>query len=376
MIIYLTFADQPSGIYSGQVIDTCKYISALVNKPVKLIAFISLRNFNASKGKIKNQYSNSIVLPMVPKLKNWRFNAIQLFFILLFKKSDLIICRNSIPTVLALRLKRLGLIKRVIYDGRGVEYEQIREYGVINDDALAEQILNCEKLSVGKSDYQIAVSSSLVHYWRQKFDYSADTFTVLPCTLNSIHEQTQIDSISRIQKGYGLQDIVIVYCGSVSGWQSFHLMYDFLIAQLQRNKGVKVLFLTKTTPEISALINSFPGRVDVRWCSENEVAAYLAICDYGLLLREDNLTNQVAAPVKFAEYLNAGLNVIISKAVGDFSEFVEKHACGYVYSGEYHELATVSREQKETNKQLAATWFSKNSEKIKNKFLNIISNAC
>ena len=48
----------------------------------------------------------------------------------------------------------------------------------------------------------------------------------------------------------------------------------------------------------------------------------LSAADFGLLLRENNIVNNVASPTKFAEYLMAGLPVIISNGIGDFSYFV------------------------------------------------------
>ena len=62
----------------------------------------------------------------------------------------------------------------------------------------------------------------------------------------------------------------------------------------------------------------------------NEVPKYLLAADYGLLIRENTVTNQVASPVKFAEYLACGLPVIISRNLGDYSEFVTKNNCGYL----------------------------------------------
>ena len=38
----------------------------------------------------------------------------------------------------------------------------------------------------------------------------------------------------------------------------------------------------------------------------------------------------MASPTKFAEYLYAGLKVLVSKNLGDFSSFVREHDCGYV----------------------------------------------
>jgi glycosyltransferase involved in cell wall biosynthesis len=52
----------------------------------------------------------------------------------------------------------------------------------------------------------------------------------------------------------------------------------------------------------------------------------------GLLLREDTLTNRVASPVKFAEYLRCGLPVILTPYIGDFYGLVRSEDVGRAIS--------------------------------------------
>src|SRR4030042_1420126 len=52
--------------------------------------------------------------------------------------------------------------------------------------------------------------------------------------------------------------------------------------------------------------------------------------DVGLLLRENSLTDRVASPVKFAEYLRCGLPVILTPYVGDFSALATAEGIGQI----------------------------------------------
>src|SRR5690606_7368374 len=133
---------------SGQVIDTCEYLSELNTEPVRLFAFISIRNYLAMRKTLKNQYKYSNVFPMFPKLKYWRLNIFILAIATLRYRCKTLICRNAIPTRLSLQLKRINFIRKVIYDARGLEYEQIREYQIIQDKSLAREIYESEKLAV------------------------------------------------------------------------------------------------------------------------------------------------------------------------------------------------------------------------------------
>jgi glycosyltransferase involved in cell wall biosynthesis len=64
------------------------------------------------------------------------------------------------------------------------------------------------------------------------------------------------------------------------------------------------------------------------------VPAYLGAADLGLLLRERTLVNEVASPVKFGEYLAAGVPVVITDGVGDLSTLVNDRGVGVVLSAE------------------------------------------
>jgi glycosyltransferase involved in cell wall biosynthesis len=61
-----------------------------------------------------------------------------------------------------------------------------------------------------------------------------------------------------------------------------------------------------------------------------DVPRHLAAADAGLLLRASNVTNRVASPVKFGEYLAAGVPVIVSEGVGDYSAAVRRCGLGEV----------------------------------------------
>jgi hypothetical protein len=77
------------------------------------------------------------------------------------------------------------------------------------------------------------------------------------------------------------------------------------------------------------------------------------------LVREDSVTNQVASPVKFAEYLAAGLQIIISEKLGDYSALVAKEGLGIVYSNALPLLSKISYTQKSQTASFALNNFTK-----------------
>lgn len=336
MVVYLTYNDAPSGIFSSQVIDVVKFGSQKLKKEVLLVSFISIRQFSKNRKLIKDQLPKAIVLPMVPRVRNWKGNSFLLSAICLVIKPKTIIGRSVLATKLALIVKKRNLCENVIYDGRGAIAAEWSEYNVIDEPVLLDKIENYEKEVITKSDYRIAVSKALSDYWKRHFNYAGSEFVNIPCTISLAFENLTISSENITAKrrsfNYGDNDIVLIYSGSHAGWQSFKLLDDFLTELLPANANYKVLFISKEDKHISALKERFNSQVQCISLSPNDVPEVLQIGDYGILIRENSITNLVASPVKYAEYLACGLKVIISEQLGDYSEFTLKNSCGLLFS--------------------------------------------
>ena len=119
---------------------------------------------------------------------------------------------------------------RIIYDGRGAISDEWNEYNVVQDHRLLKNINSLEENAIINSDYRIAVSESLVSYWNKVFNYKNYNHVVIPCTINNVFEHLDISN-SKILKirnelNFKINDIVFVYSGSLSGWQSFDLLIN------------------------------------------------------------------------------------------------------------------------------------------------------
>lgn len=375
MIVYLTYNEFPSGIYSSQVVDTCEHLKQIKDERIKIISLIPLRHFLSTRKKFVSSNVPIIVLPSFPGLIYFKFNIPLLVLIFLLLRPRLIICRNAIPTYFGLKLRTFRLVKKVIFDGRAAEYEQFIEYKLIDNSKFIEQILELEKMAVLSSDFKIAVSNALVKYWNSKFSYILNNHTIIPCTLNSKHQfSTILPSINRQTLGYSDSDILLVFSGSSSQWQSFDLLFSFFERQLKSNDNLRLLLLCQTNEQIMRWMENYKQYVKLLWCKEDEVFSYLTIADYGMLLREDTITNKVASPVKFVEYLNAGLNVILSENIGDYSKFVKENDCGLIYNNELLNLKRLTKQERQHSKKLVENNFLKKCTNIQesyNKILNI-----
>ncbi len=365
-MLYITLDDGYSSVYQSQVIDTCSYISQNYNTRVKLIAFFSPRVYFQNRRKIKKAYKDCIILPLFP-LQKWKWNILPLILFNFFFRHKTAICRNPFAANLGVSLKKYRLLKNVVFDGRGATFAEWNEYDVTPSDAIRDSIKPAEKIAVLEADFRIAVSQKLVEYWEKEFGYNDSKHVVIPTTLltNFSHSDFSDEKIKAVRHEFGFEDkdIVLIYSGSSQGWQSFDLVTDFLATQMRKNANVKILFLTHENELVSKLKSEFPNNVRVKWVDHHFINLYLSVGDYGLLIREQSLTNSVASPTKFAEYLALGLPVLISENLGDYSEFVLHHKCGWTVTSAEMEMNLRKRphEEKQRLIELSKKYFYKNS---------------
>jgi hypothetical protein len=326
VIVYLTFNDQPSGVYWSQVTDVVAYMNSLGRGRVRLVALVSLHDWWGSRRRIRARLPDAIVLPMVPRLHRWRLNRWWLWALCMLLRPQAIMARGVMATWMALRMRDKRLVKRVLFDGRGAYAAEWEEYRIVEDDAVIAQFAPLEQEAVQAADMRLAVSHALVAHWRERYGYAAQQHVVIPCTLAREFE----GDVPVTPEASSTERVRLVYSGSSAGWQSFELLEQLLVPLLERDPRVELLFLTRGDARIAELARRFPGRVNMRWLDHSEVRQVLGQQDAGILLREDTVTNRVSSPTKYAEYLACGLPVMMSAHIGDLSAEVEAKDLGVI----------------------------------------------
>lgn len=334
-MIYLTWGTGYSGIFSSQVVDVLHYINSIGSCNIKLVCFVPYKGFFLTRQTIIKNYQNSIVLPMVPSRNRWwPFFSPFLFAISFFCGETRIIGRGVIACNLALLLKKKNLIKWVCYDGRGAEKAEWNEYKVVNDKELEEKITQLEQNAVKISDFRLGVSHKLVEYWKNEYEYCSFEHVVIPCTISENTYKHVLNHsnflLKRQELGFDKEDVIFVFSGGIDHWQSFSELDLLLIRLLSADLKVKILILSNMEVVKLNAYNLYKDRLSQMWVEPEKVPDFLSICDYGLLYRHNSVTNQVAAPTKFAEYLACGLQVIISPFLGDYSTLVTQENLGIV----------------------------------------------
>ncbi len=134
----------------------------------------------------------------------------------------------------------------------------------------------------------------------------------------------------RAQLGLREGDFALVYSGSLAAWQCVDETVRLAGAAAGRDARFRLVLLTHDEAAASDLLIREGVSGIVASLSPERTRALLPAFDGALLLRRPDPVSEVSCPVKFVEYLHAGLPVAVSGGVGDVSGWVKEHGLGIV----------------------------------------------
>jgi glycosyltransferase involved in cell wall biosynthesis len=182
------------------------------------------------------------------------------------------------------------------------------------------------------SDAMIVVSEAMREVAQEQWAAPSDRAVVVPCC--TAIDRTPLEQREATRRRLGFQErFVVVYCGGLAPYQMIEQSLDLF--DMIRGVRDNALFfgITPSSDRLRQLLwdRGIPQeKVSVVSASHTEVPGLLAAGDLALLLREKSRVNSVASPVKFAEYLAAGLPVVLTQGIGDYSALVCSNGVGCV----------------------------------------------
>ena len=247
-------------------------------------------------------------------------------------KPIIIHCRGDATASATAILKRRDSRLRILLDIRGAQSDEIVVKGLLG------RYLRCwaehsHRLAMKSADGVNTVSHKMADHFINIGEFPGGLpRSVVGCCVDT--HQFYFDPTQRAarREELGLQDkFVICYCGAMSHWQRPDALVEAFAAIRAAMPDAHLLAVTKEAQPLReqlARVGVAAEDVTIRSAPHDQVASYLMAADVGILLRENTLTNRVASPVKFAEYLRCGLPVILTPYVGDYGEFAQKYDVG------------------------------------------------
>jgi glycosyltransferase involved in cell wall biosynthesis len=162
-----------------------------------------------------------------------------------------------------------------------------------------------------------------------------NNFDVVPCAADQTDFFFSEEERTAKRKEYGFQDEkVLLYSGRLyTGWAVPDEIFNFFNNLAKKVDNV-VLFLLTPDIDIAHEMKKRFGindkRIFITKDSYQNVRKYLNMADYGILLRDNSLMNNIAAPTKVAEYMLCGLPLIISKNIKEVSDVILEKSYGAI----------------------------------------------
>ncbi len=246
------------------------------------------------------------------------------------KPIRLVHAHNLYSAALALSVRwRYGYKIVLDYHGRiPEEYVYLGKGGESSRRAL--ELL--ERWCVKSSDHVVTVSNKLAGYIEQRYRIPENKISVIPCCADENIFSWDAVRRAEMRRSMNLSGkFVCTHVGSFFEWYDPDMLVS-IFQQIQNHVDAHLLVITSEVERATDYLGSRlrPGTFMVRYAAHEEVPALLNASDIGFLFLRPSPNIKTSSPVKFAEYLNCGLPVLITPEVGDYSEFVTRMGVGAV----------------------------------------------
>jgi len=232
---------------------------------------------------------------------------------------------------------------RVIYDNRGLYIDELIFRNALSKGSLKEKIYRTiERIIINKCDQMVVVSnvfiSHIIEQWGKRNKNIISKTSMIP-------NRTQLnfnDSDIVFRQKRMKDRTICVYSGSSALWQGIDEFYTVFLLILNKIPTTHFKILTY---EPDVFLNHPPEniklaeRLIVKKVEFSDVKSELINATFGITLRKPDVVSRVSAPLKFAEYLSAGLPVILHEGIGDTEQIIKKYNVGVIIKKNDYESA-------------------------------------
>ena len=206
-------------------------------------------------------------------------------------------------------LLRVPFLSSVI-DMHGVVPEEFRYHNDFYNAMVTERL---EELAVKNATIIICVTNAMKDYLQQKYRGNLKgEILIYPISphIPDLHWQRNVTDKP-----------IVIYAGGVQKWQQAPLMAQAMVQQCDLCSYE--IYTPNPVEFITLLPENYRSHAAFTFgCkTTEELMKIYSRCQYGFILREDIVVNNVACPTKLVEYIATGIVPIVkSPAIGDFKK--------------------------------------------------------
>lgn len=299
------------------------------------------------------------------------FNALIFLFLYIKnkKKYDVIHARSDYSAAVYSFVKRVLRVP-LLWDCRGDSVEEIK-FSLNHKERLnniIKKIIIHERMRQLKRAGKHSTMANFVSealYQRCSLFLKSQSYFITPCSVSREYFffSESVRTEARKNMGYQECDVVFIYSGALSKYQSFSAYIELFKTYIMDNVANSKLLIV--TPDINAaegiLRDSIPKkRYEVKSASFSDMNLFYNAADCGMLLRNNDKVNDVSSPTKFGEYCMAGLPVILDGNVIQSSD-ISKKIGNYVDSESVKSIQKIPRDNNEREKysKISGNYFSR-----------------
>jgi len=237
------------------------------------------------------------------------------------ERPDIVHVRSYVPALMALWARRWTRAK-LVFDIRGFWADERVEGGIWPRDhrlyrALYRIAKWCERRFFAAADAVVTLTEASVPQIRSWAGRPDVDITVIPTCV----DLSRFAITAPRPAGPRL-----IWCGSIGTWYRFDL-----VPALTTSLGFPLEVLTRQTDLAQAALRGVPATI--RTLPPEEVPGAFCTGDVGISLCVSSFSKIASAPTRFAEYLAAGMPVVVNSGIGDVAAIVEQHRVGVVLNG-------------------------------------------
>lgn len=235
------------------------------------------------------------------------------------RKYDVLHCRSYMATLFGC-IAKLFFDVKVVFDVRGYLIDEAIEVGKIKKGSFKENLLRgIEKFIFRRSDKIISVSEKMRINIKQRFGRDS---VLIPNP--TFFPDTDSVCVSRKE---------ILYIGSLNEWHLPELFFECMADVLSEMPDYKLKILTTQVDKAKNLAEKFMINVDkfsALTIPSDQVLNHARGACLGWCIIKPTFSKSVCAPVKFNEYIAAGVPTIVNSGIGDLAEIVQQYKLGIV----------------------------------------------